>query len=61
MTKRHFDRLATELKSIRPDDPALYGFWLEAVTAVGAACQWANASFNFVQFYSACGIRGVSE
>ena len=69
MTRKHFNALAVELSSVRPQlfftpgspEEAAYVAWRNCVNAVGHACRQANPNFNRDRFNTACGADLVCD
>lgn len=63
MSRKHFERLAQSLRSVRPEvtpesknDWTLYLQWKASVDAIAAACKASNPRFDTHRFGDACGV-----
>lgn len=64
MTRKHFARLADELKAVKPEHSltatgqAHHGQWCACVYAVADALKGTNDRFDRERFLRACGLLG---
>lgn len=61
MSKMHFQRLASLLRSLKPvitsDNADLYQQWEQTVYAIAGVCGSFNPRFDRTRFVDACGVE----